>query len=78
MKKNILILSSFVVLGSWLLVSIAFAAPERLSIQKAEKRAAEAQAKDLAKSVDLNRVSDPQVRTALRAIFDTLELQAKK
>jgi len=67
------------VLGSWLLVpGSAHAKPQRLEIQSRENKQKKAQAKALAKSVDLSKVSDPQARLALQAIFDSLNLKDKK
>ena len=79
MKKKAFTLTCLVVLAaSCLTQGVLFAKPERIQIQSDGLKAKKAQAKALAKSVDLSQVEDPEVRTALQAIFSALNLEAKK
>lgn len=58
--------------------SAAYAAPERLEIKSDAEKGRRAKAEVKAKAIDLSRVQDPEVRVALQAIFDSLNLKAKK
>ena len=79
MKKTNLIkmyLAGFMV--SMLIPNLLFAQPEQIKIQSDELKAKKTEAKTLAQSVDLSKVEDPQVKTALEVIFQMLDLKAKK
>lgn len=74
---RILLLACYVTLASCLVQGSLFAKPERLEIQSDERKAKKAQAKTIAKSVDLAQVKDPEVRSALQAIFNALNLETR-
>lgn len=58
--------------------SAVFAKPERIHIRNENEMSQRGQGKALAKSVNLSKVEDPEVRKALQAVFKTLNLQAKQ
>ena len=66
------------VIGTWCLAPVSFAKPERMGLESQSRKAKKAQAKAMAKSVDLSKISDPETRNALQVIFDSLELKDKK
>jgi len=64
--------------GCYLIPSALFAKPERIEIENKALRAKKVQAKAAAAQVDLSKVGDPEVRTALQAVFNSLNIKAKK
>ena len=57
---------------------IASAAPERLEIKSQEAKEKHRQAQAIAATVDLSRIEDPEVRQALRALFQAVNLETRK
>ena len=75
---SVLTLSAwFLVLGSWILVPLTYAKPEHLQIQTPQKKQKHQGGKTMARTVNLSKVEDPEVRNALRAVFDSLDLKDK-
>lgn len=76
--RIVLFACSMLLVGSYLVSTPLFAKPERLKVQSDEVKAGKSKAKALAKTVDLTAVDDPDARVALQAIFNALNLKAKK
>lgn len=76
--KNKMIAMGMLILMGMTACGVSFAAPERLEIKSQKSREKLKQGKAFAKTADLSRIQDPEVRLALKAVFDVLQLDAKK
>ena len=75
MKKRLIM---FLMIGLILGAGSGFSAPERIALKSEGERLREGKAMTSAKAVDLNLITDPEVRQALKVVFDALNLKTKK
>lgn len=67
----------FLFVLTFITLSFAYAKAERIQIQNPAQKQKKEDAKTLAKTVDLSKISDPQTRNALQAVFANLDLKDK-